>query len=215
MESLFLTNENKMPFMLVDGKEEGLVAIGGDLSPDNLIKCYKNGIFPWFMERNILFWFCPNPRMILLPNEFKFSRSLNKSYNTFEYSINQDFGAIIKACARAKRKKQSGTWINKEYIKAYTALHHLNKALSVEVWQDGELVGGLYGVYIKPIFFGESMFHLKTDASKAALAYLVNQCQELGIKLIDCQQSTPHLKSLGAKEISKEDFLNTLRANYA
>lgn len=207
--------QSNIPFMAVENGADGLVAIGGDFSPDHLIKCYKNGIFPWFVERGVPFWFCPDPRLVLYPQDFKLSRSLKKSIKHFEITINQDFMGVIKACRGVRRKNQKGTWITKAYIQAYSALFHLDKAMSVEVWLDGELIGGLYGVFIEPVFYGESMFFYKPDASKAALAHLIAKSEEIGIKVIDCQQATHHLKSMGAKEISKDEFLDILKEVYA
>ncbi|MGZ0019780.1 leucyl/phenylalanyl-tRNA--protein transferase [Nitrosomonas sp. wSCUT-2] len=195
----------------------GLLAVGGDLSPQRLIEAYRSGIFPWFNEDEPIFWWSPDPRMVLFPGELKISRSLRKTLHKEYYQIRTDtaFTQVMQACA-APRKGQSGTWIHPEMIAAYTALHDMGLAHSVETWIDGELVGGLYGVALGKVFFGESMFSRSTDASKIAFVHLVKQLQYWEFGLIDCQVKTHHLSSLGAREISRASFsrqLETLISN--
>ena len=195
----------------------GLLAVGGDLSPQRLIEAYRSGIFPWFNEDEPIFWWSPDPRMVLFPGELKISRSLRKTLHQDYYQIRTDtaFTQVMHACA-APRKGQSGTWIHPEMIAAYTALHDMGLAHSVETWIDGELVGGLYGVALGKVFFGESMFSRSTDASKIAFVHLVKQLQYWEFGLIDCQVKTHHLASLGAREISRTSFsrqLETLISN--
>lgn len=195
----------------------GLLAVGGDLSPQRLIEAYRSGIFPWFNEDEPIFWWSPDPRMVLFPEELRISRSLRKTLHKDCYQIRADtaFTQVMQACA-APRKGQSGTWIHPEMIAAYTALHGMGLAHSVETWIDGELVGGLYGVALGKVFFGESMFSRSTDASKIAFVHLVKQLQYWEFGLIDCQVKTHHLASLGAREISRASFsrqLETLISN--
>ncbi len=185
----------------------GLLAVGGDLSPQRLLQAYCNGIFPWFNENDPILWWSPDPRMVLFPDELKISRSLRKALKKSHYQIRTDdhFVQVMQACA-APRKAQAGTWIHPQMISAYTALHEMGLAHSVETWIDGELAGGLYGVALGKVFFGESMFSHVTDASKIALVHLVKQLQCWGFGMIDCQAKTEHLASLGAREISRTEF---------
>jgi leucyl/phenylalanyl-tRNA--protein transferase len=185
----------------------GLLCAGGDLSPQRLIDAYSRGIFPWFSEGDPILWWSPDPRMVLFPDELKVSRSLRKKVDrdVFETRVDTAFGDVIAACA-APRAGQSGTWIVPEMVRAYTALHELGVAHSVESWRDGELVGGLYGVSLGRVFFGESMFSLEPDASKVALVRLVERLRMEDCELIDCQQATAHLASLGAREIRRKEF---------
>jgi len=185
----------------------GLLAAGGDLSPERLINAYQNGIFPWFNEQEPILWWSPDPRMVLFPEELKISRSLSKSIKKNNYTIRTDhrFCDVMHACA-APRKNQTGTWIHPEMIAAYTTLHEIGLAHSVETWINGELVGGLYGVALGKVFFGESMFSRSPDASKIAFVYLVKQLTQWNYVLIDCQVKTAHLASLGAREISRKEF---------
>lgn len=189
----------------------GLLAAGGDLSPQRLLEAYSKGIFPWFNEGDPILWWSPNPRMVLFPNELKISRSLRKTLNKDHYQIRTDcsFSQVMQACA-APRKEQAGTWIHPEMIAAYTALHEMGLAHCVETWVDGVLVGGLYGVALGEVFFGESMFSRIPDASKIAFVHLVKQLQYWGFGLIDCQVRTGHLASLGAREISRREFSQKL-----
>jgi len=190
----------------------GLLCAGGDLSPARLLEAYSRGIFPWFSEGDPILWWSPDPRMVLFPDELKVSRSLRKSVTNggFETRYDTAFAQVIEACA-GPRGAQAGTWIVPEMVAAYTALHELGYAHSVETWRDGELVGGLYGVALGRVFFGESMFTRTRDASKVALVKLVERAKEKGLRLIDCQQATPHLASLGAREIPRRAFSQFVR----
>jgi len=189
---------------------DGLLAVGGDLSVDRLLAAYRRGIFPWYHDDQPILWWSPNPRAVLFPTELRVSRSLRRTLrrNTFAVSIDANFGDVIRACAADR--DEPGTWITGDMERAYTELHACGHAHSVEARQNGELVGGLYGVNIGKVFFGESMFTRATDASKAALACLVGVCRELGVELIDCQQATAHLASLGARQISRDEFCDLL-----
>jgi len=189
---------------------EGLLAIGGNLSPQMLVNAYRIGAFPWFNENDPILWWCPDPRLVLFPKEVKVSKSMKQVLKKggFTFSINQDFESVIKACSALR--VEEGTWISPEMIDAYVQLHYLGLASSVEVWQNNALVGGLYGVQLGKVFYGESMFSVVSNASKAALIYWCLHCLSAGIELIDCQQSTAHLKSMGAKEISRKAFINLL-----
>jgi leucyl/phenylalanyl-tRNA--protein transferase len=190
----------------------GLVAIGGDLSMPRLLAAYRQGIFPWFSDGEPVLWWSPDPRMVLYPSELKISRSLAKTLKNTPYEIrfNTAFRAVITACSSTKRSGQPGTWITKDIINAYCALHEAGYAISAETWLDGRLVGGCYGVKIGNMFYGESMFHHVTDASKVAFVMLVQKLKQEGVSLIDCQMKTAHLASFGAREISREDFINEL-----
>jgi leucyl/phenylalanyl-tRNA--protein transferase len=190
--------------------DTGLLAVGGDLSPETLIKAYQLGIFPWFNEDEPVLWWCPDPRLVLFPKEVKVSKSMKQvlKHGGFSFSIDTCFEEVILACRETRLN--DGTWISPEITEAYTALFHLGLAHSVEVWHNEELVGGLYGVQLGKVFFGESMFSKVSNASKAALIYWCLHCMSSDIQLIDCQQSTNHLKSMGAREISREDFLDCL-----
>ncbi len=194
--------------------EDGLVAIGGDLNHERLLSAYSQGIFPWFIDNGYVFWYSPDPRAILYPHEFRLSKSLSKSIKkqNFEFCINKNFRAVIEACAASNtRKHESGSWISKEFIKGYTKLHQIGFANSFECYKDGELVGGFYGVRIGRVFFGESMFYRTPNASKATLWFLCANADKLGMDIIDCQQETPHLLSLGAKGILRDEFLGILK----
>lgn len=190
----------------------GLLAVGGDLRPERLIQAYRQGIYPWYAENQPILWWSPSPRMVLHTAEFKISRSLRKTLQRFdatpgcEIRVDSAFGEVIRACAGAPREGQNGTWILPEMIAAYERLHALGVAHSVETWIDGELAGGLYGLNLGRMFYGESMFMRRTDASKIALAALVAMCRAHGIALIDCQQQTRHLASLGARPIRRAPF---------
>ncbi len=193
----------------------GLLAVGGDLSTQRLILAYSNGIFPWFSEDDPIMWWSPNPRMVLFPHEFKTSKSLRKTLrsNTFEVRMNTCFPEVIKACSEAPRKSDTGeTWISPDMQHAYIRLHRMGYAHSFETFHSNRLVGGLYGVRIGSAFFGESMFHYETDASKVALSALTQWCVAQEIRVIDAQQSTPHLASLGAREIPRSEFLSLIRS---
>ncbi|KFN39439.1 MAG: leucyl/phenylalanyl-tRNA--protein transferase [Sulfuricurvum sp. MLSB] len=190
--------------------EEGIVAYGGDLSPSRLMMAYRTGIFPWYTLGDPILWWSPDPRLILELNDFKLHRSLRKKLGQFDIRFDTAFSQVIRECARAPRRGQKGSWIVPEMIEAYETLHALGHAHSVEAYLDGELVGGLYGVCVGGMFCGESMFAKVSDASKVALAMLVEKLREWGFDCIDCQVPTEHLKSLGAKEVCREDFLKRL-----
>lgn len=189
----------------------GLLAFGGDLSPERLLLAYEQGIFPWFNEDEPPLWWSPAPRMVLYPADIKISRSLNKRLKREEFQISFDtcFAKVINQCA-ISRQATTGTWISADIQTAYNQLHQQGYAHSVEVWQDKQLVGGLYGLALGGIFFGESMFSQVSDASKIALVKLSQHLQQQGFSLIDCQVYSDHLASLGAAEISRELFLQTL-----
>jgi leucyl/phenylalanyl-tRNA--protein transferase len=194
----------------------GLVAAGGELTPGRLGEAYRKGIFPWYSAGQPILWWSPDPRMVLLPAEFKLSRSLGKTIRRFlaapgtALRVDSATRRVIKACASAPRGGESGTWIVAEMIEAYAAWHELGRVHSFETWIDGELAGGLYGVSLGRMFFGESMFARRSDASKIALAALVAFCRAHGIATIDCQQRTSHLASLGGREIAQKVFLRRL-----
>jgi len=189
----------------------GLLAFGGCLSPQRIINAYRQGIFPWYNPGEPILWWSPNPRLVLFPHKLNISRSLRKTLRKQQFEIHYDraFELVMSACA-APRHENGGTWITKEMQDAYRNLHKLGIAHSFEAWQDGLLVGGLYGLAIGRVFFGESMFHNKTDASKIVFVHLVSQLAEWGYQLIDCQVSSEHLLSLGAEEISRADFQTRL-----
>jgi leucyl/phenylalanyl-tRNA---protein transferase len=191
---------------------DGLLAAGGDLTPERLIAAYERGIFPWYCTGQPVLWWSPDPRAVLYPDELRISRSLRKRAHNSGVVVRLDssFDAVIRACA-APRSPDTGTWLTDEMIAAYQRLHALGYAHSVETWLDEELVGGLYGVCLGRIFFGESMFSRKTDASKIALMHLVEECRRRGIVLVDCQIVSEHLNRLGSRAISREAFLVTLK----
>jgi leucyl/phenylalanyl-tRNA--protein transferase len=190
----------------------GLLAAGGDLTPARLLDAYRHGIFPWFSEGDPILWWSPDPRMVLFPAEFRISHSLQKTLRRGHYEVRIDsaFEQVMRACA-SPREGQNGTWIQEEMVEAYVRLHHLGHAHSFETWMQGELVGGLYGVGIGRMFYGESMFSRKTDASKIALAHLAAQLKIWNFGMIDCQMNTPHLASLGAREIPRTEFIARLQ----
>lgn len=191
---------------------DGLLAIGGDLNPERLLLAYKSGIFPWY-DADLPLWWYPNPRFVLLPNELKISKSMLHiiKQNKFEITINKSFKEAILNCKNIKRKDQNGTWINNDVLDAYIKLHQMGYAQSVEAWQNNELVGGLYGIKMGKVFFGESMFSSVNNASKFAFVKYVNKLINEGVELIDCQVYTKHLESLGAKMIMKEQFSQLLK----
>jgi len=197
---------------LAESDPNGLLAIGGDLSQERVLNAYRRGIFPWFSAGQPILWWSPAPRMVLYPDELHISRSLRRSLRrrAYQVSVNQAFEAVIRACA-APRATQSGTWLVPEMIASYAALHHAGFAHSVEVWRGDELAGGLYGIALGQVFFGESMFSRRTDASKVALVLLAELAMAHPFQLIDCQVYTEHLASLGAREISREHFQATLQ----
>tara|TARA_B100000945_G_scaffold312669_1_gene307540 strand:+ start:986 stop:1678 length:693 start_codon:yes stop_codon:yes gene_type:complete len=195
-----------------EAEADGLLAVGGDLTKERLLAAYRQGIFPWYEFGQPILWWCPNPRLVLFPKELKISRSLRKVLRKKDFKISFDsaFSNVIKACADVRTKQGKGTWIIPEMQQAYTELHQEGYAHSVESWLNGELVGGLYGISLGQCFFGESMFSTVNDSSKAALVALTEFSKQVGIKIIDCQMTTPHLLSLGAREIDRESFLRKL-----
>ena len=206
-----LSNELYFP-PVTEADEEGILAIGGDLSTQRLLLAYRNGIFPWYTDDEPIIWWCPNPRFVLFPDEIKISKSMRAvvKKQTYSFTINNCFNNVIKNCKTINREGQSGTWISEEVIDAYTNLHNLGYALSAETWKNNKLIGGLYGVKMGNIFFGESMFSLSPNASKFAFIQLVQHLKNEGVKLIDCQVYTNHLESLGAKMIDRNDFMRLL-----
>lgn len=192
---------------------DGLLAIGGDLSPLRLLTAYSMGIFPWYNEDNPILWWSLDPRLVLFPAEAKFSKSLMRKIKQqeFEIRIDTNFRKVIALCASQLRKTQTGTWINGDVIKAYTRLHDLGFAHSFEAYKENKLVGGLYGLSLGGVFMGESMFHTETDASKVAFYYLVKYIEAMDFDFIDCQQVTTHLVSLGARPVVRKVFLDLLK----
>jgi leucyl/phenylalanyl-tRNA--protein transferase len=191
----------------------GLLAAGGDLSPGRLIAAYRLGIFPWYAAGEPMLWWSPDPRMVLFPTEFRISRSLRRTLHRGDYEVRLDtaFDAVVAACAGTPRDGQAGTWITPEMQAAYGRLHELGHAHCVAAWIDGKLAGGLYGVALGRVFYGESMFTRRTDASKIALAHLCEHLRRLEFGIIDCQMETAHLASLGARPIPRSEFTTLLR----
>lgn len=191
--------------------EDGILAIGGDLSPERLILAYSNGIFPWYNEDEPIIWHAPKERFVLFPENLKLSKSTKQllKNNPFKITVNENFEAVISACKNIHRPNQDGTWITPEMKEAYIKLHHLNYATSIEVWENKKLVGGLYGVHLGKVFFGESMFHKVSNASKLALIHLV---KNLEIEMVDCQIHSNHLEKLGAKFVHLSEFLKTIKS---
>lgn len=207
--------ENYCPFPALSQaltEPNGLIAIGGDLTAARLLNAYSQGIFPWFNEDEPVMWWSPNPRMVLFPDELKIASSLKKTLkkNLFEVRINTSFREVISACSKSKRINQAGTWISQDMINAYCDLHQKGHAVCMESWLNNQLVGGCYGVIINKMFYGESMFHTQTDASKVAFVHLVNHLKTLKIGMIDCQMKTPLLTSFGGREIDRQEFMQNL-----
>ena len=205
-------NQPFPPLSLALTEPNGLLAAGGELTTERLINAYENGIFPWYSDEQPLLWWSPDPRMVLIPAEFKISRSLGKRLRKADYEVrcNTRFESVMRACA-APRKGLAGTWITDDMIAAYHALHRRGIAHSVETWINGELAGGLYGVALGRMFYGESMFTRVPDASKIALAHLARQLDRWQFGLIDCQMQTAHLASFGAREIPRATFVRDLK----
>jgi len=206
----FLTNKIEFP-NVTEASADGLLAIGGDLSTARLLQAYNNGIFPWFDTAEPILWWSPDPRFVLFPEDLKVSKSMKQilKKDLFKVTTNQAFKAVIENCAQAKRPEQHGTWITDEMIEAYFKLHQLGYAKSIEVWQNEELVGGLYGIAINDdVFCGESMFAKVSNASKVGFITFIKNSN---YKLIDCQLHTKHLESLGAINISRADFISYLQ----
>lgn len=193
---------------------DGLLAMGGDLSSERLLLAYRQGIFPWY-EGDTILWWCPDPRFVLFPGELKINKTtkalLKRNENGFEFTTNKAFAQVINNCKETIRPGQEGTWITDEVEKAYTRLHQLGHAHSAEVWSNGELVGGLYGIILGKVFFGESMFSKVSNASRYAFIQFVQQLQEKGIELIDCQVYTEYLESMGARMIERKEFSSLLK----
>ena len=191
---------------------DGLLAVGGDLSPERLLRAYSEGIFPWYSEETPILWWSPEPRMVLLPGDLHVPRSLERTLRSGRYLVRSDtaFGEVIRRCAATDRPDQDGTWITAEMVEAYERLHALGHAHSFEAWDEQGLAGGVYGVSIGAAFFGESMFADRPDASKAAFATAVRWMGRRGIELVDCQVDTDHLRRFGAREIPRAEFLARL-----
>lgn len=205
--------DDRLWFPDPQGAEEGIVAIGGDLSPERLLFAYSKGIFPWFDEDDPIIWWCPDPRYLLFPDKFHVSRSFRRFLNKqkFKITLDENFQDVIENCATIERTDQDGTWITDEMMSAYIELHRLGYAHSVEVWDEShQLVGGMYGVSIGRAFFGESMFSKQANASKTALYYLSNLLSKKGFSFIDAQVHTPHMVALGAEPIARSKFLHLL-----
>ena len=194
-------------------EDNGLLGVGSDLHPDRLILAYSSGIFPWYNEGQPILWFSPDPRFVLHPNRMHVGRNTRKAVrrNTFEIKMDTAFAEVIDNCSSIPRPGQFGTWITTEMRTAYLTLHELGYAHSIEAWQDGELVGGLYGVCVGDLFAGESMFAKVGDASKVAFVYFAQQAKQWGIKLIDCQVYTDHLSRFGAQDISRNEYLHLIK----
>lgn len=208
----FLTDKIEFP-PISTTSPEGIIAFGGDLSVERLTCAYKQGIFPWFEDDSLIIWWTPDPRMVLFPENLKISNSMKQvlKSNRFKVTFNQNFTDVITSCSEIKRKGQNSSWITNEMINSYTKLFDMGLAKSVEVWENNNLVGGLYGVDLGNVFCGESMFSKVSNSSKFAFIKLVQKLQKENYKLIDCQVYTRHLESLGAEEIPREEFLKILK----
>ena len=215
MPIYWLTEENDQFPPAELASAEGILAIGGDLSPERLLMAYSKGIFPWFNEGEPIAWWSPDPRMVLFPSELKVSKSMRPYFNQakFTVSFDQNFRGVVSNCQSPRSNQFGGTWITNDILEAYSHLHELGFAHSVEVWNGQELVGGLYGIALGKCFFGESMFAKASNASKFGFIYLVKTLEALGFWLIDCQQQTQHLNSMGARPIRRLDFLKILEKN--
>lgn len=209
--SLFILNHELVfpPVQLAE--HDGLLAVGGDLSTERLLLAYRQGIFPWYEGRHILWW-CPDPRFVLFPGELKESKSMKQllKRNVFDFRVDTAFTDVISNCKTISRKEQESTWITEEVRAAYTRLHEAGYAHCAETWYEGQLVGGLYGIRMGRVFFGESMFSKTSNASKYAFIRYVHQLREEGVELIDCQVYTEHLESLGARMIPRDNFISLL-----
>lgn len=209
----FLSNHD--PFPKTDQaliEPNGLIAISETLEANKIIEAYKQGIFPWFNKHEPILWWSPDPRLILFPEDLKISSSLSKKIkkNNYEFLVDNDFSSVIKFCSAIKRKGQDGTWIDDRIIHAYSELHRLKVAHSFEIYFNENLVGGLYGIVLDGVFFGESMFHYERDASKMAFVLAIQHLKNIGIKMVDCQMKTNHLLSFGAQEVSRDRFMQLL-----
>jgi leucyl/phenylalanyl-tRNA--protein transferase len=213
-ETMYFLSEDLFFPPVSEAYPDGILAIGGDLSPARLQLAYKSGIFPWFEEGESIYWWSPNPRMVLFLDELMVSKSMRNilNRNIFKVTFNQNFREVILNCQKIKREGQNGTWITNDMIEAYCKLNEIGIAKSVEVWQNGQLVGGLYGIDLGHIFCGESMFSKVSNASKVAFIGLANQLKKDNYKLVDCQVYNEHLESLGCREIPREDFMEILKS---
>ena len=209
----FLSEELFFP-PVSEAYPDGILAIGGDLSPERLQLAYKSGIFPWFEEGEPIYWWSPNPRMVLFLDELVVSKSMRNilNRNVFRVTFNENFREVISNCQKIKREGQNGTWITNDMMEAYCKLNEMGIAKSVEVWQNEKLVGGLYGIDLGHVFCGESMFSKVSNASKVAFITLANQLKKNNYKLLDCQVYNEHLESLGCREIPREDFIELLKS---
>lgn len=212
---LHMLNDNELWFPPVsEALEDGLLAIGGSLQVERLLLAYRSGIFPWY-DDEVPMWWCPDPRFVLFPGQLKVSKSMKQllKNDAFEFRIDSDFSTVINNCRHTPRDGQDGTWINDDVVDAYTQLHEMGYAHSAEAWYEGTLVGGLYGIRMGNVFFGESMFSHRSNASKYAFIKYVQQLASEGVQLIDCQVYTEHLESLGACMIPRENFIQLLQDN--
>ncbi len=214
-ETMYFLSEELFFPPVSEAYPDGILAIGGDLSAERLQLAYKSGIFPWFEEDEPIYWWSPNPRMVLFLDELVVSKSMRNvlNRNMLKVTFNENFREVISNCQKIKREGQNGTWITNDMIEAYCKLNEIGIAKSVEVWQNEELVGGLYGIDLGHIFCGESMFSKVSNASKVAFIGLANQLKKDNYKLVDCQVYNEHLESLGCREIPREDFMEILKSN--
>ena len=217
MPVFWLSNKNNHFPSPTLATEEGILAVGGDLSPERLLTAYRMGIFPWFNEGEPIAWWSPDPRMVLFPSELKVSKSMRPYFNQqkFRVTFDQAFETVMQHCQAPRNRQWGGTWITNDMLEAYCTLHELGFAHSVEVWQDKELVGGLYGISLGKCFYGESMFALVSNASKFGFISLVKKLESFGFWLVDCQQQTHHLGRMGARAIERSAFLEILKKNEA
>lgn len=213
LNKLYYLNNNLFFPPVSDANKDGILAVGGDLSPERLLLAYKSGIFPWFDNDDPILWWSPNPRMVLFLEELIISKSMRNilNRNSLKVTFNENFRDVISNCQNIKRDGQNGTWITIDMIEAYVKLHEMGIAKSVEVWQNDELVGGLYGIDLGHVFCGESMFSKVSNASKIALITLVEKLKKENYKLVDCQVYNPHLESLGCREIERGEFMHILQ----
>ena len=211
---MFLLDDRLVFPNVENADEEGLLAVGGNLSPERLVLAYRNGIFPWFNEDSPILWWSPDPRMVLFPKEVRISKSMRQliKRNSFKITWNTNFIEVLQECSAIDHKGQNGTWITDGMKKAYIHLHEIGIAKSIEVWDEDVLVGGLYGVDLGHVFCGESMFSKASNASKYAFIHLAQELEAQGYKVIDCQVYNSHLESLGAKEIPRSEFIEILKA---
>lgn len=211
----FLNRELFFP-PVEDANDDGVLAVGGDLSPERLLLAYKSGIFPWFDEDEPILWWAPEYRMVVFPKEFSVSKSMRNilNRNVFKITFNQNFKEVILNCSSIKREGQRGTWITDQMIEAYCKLNEMGFAKSIEVWQEDVLVGGLYGIDLGHVFCGESMFSKVSNASKVAFSFLVDKLKSENYHLLDCQVHNDHLESLGAREIHREDFMQIINNGF-